>query len=116
MAQENNGLPEVGQTLAEDVRNAQGDLLVKKGVVLTERHMRLLKMWNVAAVQVESASPRAAEPTREQTEYLDRAEAELKAHFGDSLENEVMAEIFRIAVEQRAAQMAASADAAAAPE
>ena len=44
----------------------------------------------------------AVEPTEK---LLDQAEAEIKERFSDSLDNEVMAEILRVAVELRAARI-----------
>jgi len=40
--------------------------------------------------------------------FLDRAEAELTVQFNDTQDNEIMAEIFRVGVQMRAAVLAAS--------
>jgi len=94
-----------GDVVGADVVNAQGAVLVKSGVPLVEKHLRLLKMWGVEKLKVDDGT--AEEHGGEMEAMLDAAEAEIKARFGPSLDNEVMAEILRVAVEQRAAQMSA---------
>ncbi len=42
-----------GRILAADVKNSHGQLLIKKGVEVTDRHVRVLKSWGVVDVQVE---------------------------------------------------------------
>lgn len=54
-----------GMEANEDVRNVNGDMLLVKGTVLTDRHLRMLKMWGVETVQVtgdESTEPDGARP------------------------------------------------------
>lgn len=95
-----------GDVLAQDITNPQGAVLVKAGTPLEEKHLRLLRMWGVEAVRVagegDGADAAAVAPNQ-----LDHAEAEVKRRFGPSLDNEVMAEILRVAVTQIAAREAA---------
>lgn len=44
-----------GRILAADVKNSHGQLLVKKGAEISERHIRALKSWGVVEVQLEGA-------------------------------------------------------------
>ena len=94
-----------GDVLATDLTNSQGATLVKAGVRIGESHMRMLRMWGIESVEIadaETGGGGAVEPTEK---LLDQAEAEIKERFSDSLDNEVMAEILRVAVELRAARI-----------
>ena len=95
-----------GDIVAYDLVNGQGAVLVKAGTALNEGHLRLLRMWGVDTVRVraEDGTENAASAT-EAEKLLDEAEAEIKARFGASLDNEITAEILRVAVEQRAARI-----------
>jgi hypothetical protein len=93
----------VGDIIGADVRNSQGAVLVKTGVGVEERHLRLFKMWGVEKLEIRDGSDGGG--AGELEALLDQAEAEIKQRFGPSLDNEIMAEILRMAVEQRAAKM-----------
>ncbi len=43
-----------GMVLAEKLCNKYGQILLLKGINLTERHARVLKQWNIASVVIES--------------------------------------------------------------
>jgi len=92
-----------GDVAGADVINPQGAVLVKSGVPLQEKHLRLLRMWGVESVKIDDGQEEEGGAGAES--MLDAAEAEIKARFGPSLDNEVMAEILRVAVQQRAARM-----------
>ena len=98
----------VGDIVGGDVLNPQGAVLVKAGVGVEEKHLRLFKMWGIEKLEVRDG--RDDGHAEEFEALLDQAEAEIKERFGPSLDNEVMAEILRVAVEQRAARMSARAD------
>ena len=86
-----------GQTLAENVCNAQQMLLLKKGRRLTASNLQILKAWGVDAVWITKpeTDPEPAIPPG--ADYRD-IEAELIARFGDALADPVMAAICRSAV------------------
>lgn len=44
---------EAGLEVAEDVFNVNGMLLLGKGTMLTDRHIRILKTWGVDSVRIE---------------------------------------------------------------
>ena len=94
-----------GDVVACELTNGQGAVLVKAGTALNEGHLRLLRMWgvNIVRIRAEDGTESAGNATQAE-KLLDEAEAEIKARFGASLDNEVMAEILRVAVEQRAAR------------
>jgi len=43
----------IGMTLAEDVRNNMGRLLLIKNSKLTEKHIRILKIWGINQIKIE---------------------------------------------------------------
>jgi len=100
-----------GEMLGEDVATARGVALMKAGVIVTDELLRTLKMWGVESVWVIQPGDREEalqEASEEWEKLLDEAEANLKQRFGGSLENEIMAEIFRVGVTLRAARLAAA--------
>ena len=99
-----------GDVLANAAANAQGVVLVPAGTSLSEKHLRLLKMWGVDVLQV--TSPDAVDRTGDAVpkELLDQAEDVLGKCFGPSRDNEIMAEIFRVAVQQRVARTVVEED------
>jgi hypothetical protein len=44
---------QVGDVVASDVRDVSGKRLVNKGVALTARHVRALRMWGAEAIAVD---------------------------------------------------------------
>lgn len=96
---------QVGDVLAQDLTNAQGTVLVKANTPLQEAHIRLLRMWGVEKAHI-AAPDSSEEESQSPDACLDAAEAEIKKRFGKSLDNEVMAQILRVAVIQHAAKLA----------
>jgi hypothetical protein len=43
-----------GMILAEDIKNKQGILMLSKGLLLGERHKKVLKTWFITGVLIES--------------------------------------------------------------
>lgn len=41
-----------GMTLADEVRDQQGRLLIPAGTELTERHLRALQLWGIPSVRI----------------------------------------------------------------
>ena len=98
---------EEGDILASGITGNQGVVLVKAGAAVTASHVKLFKQWGILTVQVaESHGPGGAAP-KVQPEHLERAASQLRARFGDSLAGEVMSEVFEVAVNMRAEQLAA---------
>ena len=73
-----------GVEVLSDVFNVNKALVVPKGALLTERHLKVLKMWGVESVNVavegEDGSQSAAQPTLT-PEALTGAEARVKERF-----------------------------------
>ena len=98
-----------GDVLATDLTNSQGAMLVKAGVRIGESHMRMLRMWGIESVEISDAAAGGGGTVEPTEKLLDQAEAEIKERFAGSLDNEVMAEILRVAVELRAVRIATEA-------
>lgn len=97
---------EEGDILAGDIANAQGVVLVKAGAAIKAAHIRLFELWGVLTVQVADAGSGGGRTKEVTEEHREKAQADLKALFGASLEGEIMEEVFRVAAEMRAAKLA----------
>ena len=101
-----------GRILATDVKNAHGQLLIKKGAEVTERHVRVLKSWGVADVQVEGEGEEgdssAGETTVESYDpvLMEKARVEVMERLRyNSIEHPAIDELVRICVRRRAREM-----------
>jgi len=96
----------LGMTLSEDVKDMNGRLLIAKGVTVESRHIRVLKMWGVAEVDVDEADPGPEEAqSGVNTEQMDRAAREIIRVFADlDLEHPAIKEIVKLSIPCRAAQ------------
>lgn len=86
----------VGMLLAADAVNAQQMLLLKKGAVLTENSLHMLKSWGVEAVwiaQEDTADSRVKCPSVSRDDPVE----DMSSRFGDTLEDPIMVEICRSA-------------------
>ena len=105
-----------GMKLAGDLRNEKGAFLLPKATVLTEAHIDNLKRWGVieADIEPESAGPQepasaagTAKPQKRGTRIPQEIIAAAKAHVAKrfkktDLHDEIMREIFRLAVAHKA--------------
>ena len=97
---------EVGMTLANDVHDRAGRLLLGAGVELSQKHLVVLRTWGVMEVDIvggeddNQGSHLPAEITQEQ---LDSAMAALAPLFCNSdLHHPVMRELLRLAALRKA--------------
>ena len=89
-----------GMTLAADVKNKHGNIMIKQGMTLTEKHIMLLKAWGITDADVEGADRDRLHQEEMRTvspEVIAAIENELKAIFPPVDGNELMSEIYRIA-------------------
>ena len=102
-----------GRVLAADVKNAHGQLLIKKAMEVTEKHLRVLKSWGVVEVQVEGdPSDTTDELVVEQfsPEILEQARTEVLARMRhNSIEHPAIDELVRLGVQRRARQLTGAA-------
>lgn len=57
-----------GMEVAADVNNLNGVLMVARGTVLTERHLRILKMWGIESIEIAGGED-GPPPDRTESEY-----------------------------------------------
>jgi len=98
-----------GMSLAEDLRDSRGRFLLPNGADLTERNIRVLKMWGVIeanirgveAEDMEGAAAREIDPA-----LMEAAERTVHGRFRYSgADDPVARELFRLATLRRAEQM-----------
>ena len=99
-----------GSLLHEDVMNAQGMVLLKKGITLEEKHTKILKRWGVKKISVADAAE-AVEDDRDPEEVIAEKtaaiEGELDRKFKDVESNEIMKELKGVVKTIRIDQMKA---------
>jgi hypothetical protein len=89
-----------GMTLAADVKNKHGNIMIKQGMTLTEKHIMLLKAWGITDADVEGADRDRLHQEEMRTvspEVIEAIENELNGIFPPVDGNELMSEIYRIA-------------------
>ena len=90
---------EVGMVFAKDVIDKNGRLLAKEGVTLSEKHLRILKMWGVTEAKIKGVSDKDAEERSKSQidpQLFKIAAAGLKKRYLNSdLNNEAARELFR---------------------
>jgi hypothetical protein len=72
---------EPGMILDEDVHDAQGRLLMPKGTVLTDRHLRAFQLWGILAVGIRGPEGEEPPAPRISPELLAQAEALIRPRF-----------------------------------
>ncbi len=94
-----------GMVLAGDVKDRNGRVLLSAGSEITERHLRIFKMWGILTVQVhgeekeESPLPMTSAPDLEEIQRVEREVAELFCHH--DLSHPFIKELFRLAIFER---------------
>ena len=99
MAQLNLNDIQPGMVLAAPVFNKNGSLLLQKGIVLTEKHVKIFKTWGIAEADIEGYDINKVEEDAYaflSDEEIKEIEAVLVKRFPEIAENDVMKEIFRI--------------------
>ena len=98
-----------GMVLAEDLFHADGRLLLSKCLKLASNHLRVLKIWGVAAAQIESVSDGSRSPTLEEIDpaVLKEAQELTRKQFSHAnVDHPFLGELFRICILRRAQRMA----------
>ncbi len=69
-----------GMVLAQDVLDSNGRILLREGMALTVRHIRIMKTWGVVDADIKDLSSQEAEDqSMAQLDPVARKKAELKA-------------------------------------
>ncbi|SDU09388.1 hypothetical protein SAMN05444156_1919 [Verrucomicrobium sp. GAS474] len=94
---------QVGMTLEKDVKNSHGQVLIRSGMELKERHLTLIRSWGVTEVVVRGEEKPKGEAIDVSPEAYAWAENSLKLRFSKApLNDPVMQEIFRQSVMRKA--------------
>jgi HD-like signal output (HDOD) protein len=99
---------DLGMTLAEDVKDMNGRLLISNGVRIEAPHIRVLKMWGICEVTVEGDDP-VSEGTSSDanTDQMDMAAREIIKAFADlDIEHPVIKEVVKLSIPYRAGRPA----------
>ena len=88
-----------GMTLAADVKNKHGNIMIRQGMTLSEKHIMLLKAWGIAEADVDGFNRDQFHKDEIKTvspEVIEVIEKELHEFFPPLEGNEIMSEIYRI--------------------
>jgi hypothetical protein len=88
-----------GMTLAADVKNKHGNIMIRQGMTLSEKHIMLLKAWGISDADVDGFDRDQLNEEEMKTvspEVIEVIENELRAFFPPLEGNEIMSEIYRI--------------------
>lgn len=98
-----------GMRLASSVMDGNGRLLLGQGAEITAKHVSIFETYGIIEVDVEGASKEAFQSAALEDigeEYVKKADAELQSRFRyTKLENEVVREVYRIALLRKAQQI-----------
>jgi hypothetical protein len=53
----------VGKMLKTDVRNPHGQVLLAQGSIISDKHLRVFRMWGIRAVRVQEGDETTRQPT-----------------------------------------------------
>jgi hypothetical protein len=99
-----------GSTLTKDVKNSQGQLLLRAGTVIQERHLMLLSSWGVVEVDilgdeagVTNPQPFTTAAEAERARRLAEIKESLREKFQHTdLSSPIMAEILELCAQRKA--------------
>jgi HD-like signal output (HDOD) protein len=99
----------VGMILAEDVKDRNGRLLLSSGLALTDKHIRILKIWGVPEADIEGVSRENVEEevlANIPEEFLEAAREYMAVRFRhNDPEHEAVAELMRYCTMRKAQEM-----------
>jgi hypothetical protein len=89
-----------GMVVAADVKNKHGNIMIRQGLALTEKHIMLLKAWGITEAGVEGFDRDQLHQEEMKTvspEVIEAIEKNLCEIFPPFEGNPIMSEIYRIA-------------------
>jgi len=87
-----------GMSLAEDIHNFQGLLLVKKNTTLSKKNIRMLKSWGISRAEIDNdAGQKMQKKTESRNELKKSIEKEMTEKFSGLLDDPIMLEIMTVA-------------------
>lgn len=91
-----------GMKVGKDVIEASGQVLLRTGTEITEKHLHVLRAWGIQQVEIEGEKPVVAEDallTRATPAMLERAHATVAERFYHTdAQHPAIAELIRLAV------------------
>jgi HD-like signal output (HDOD) protein len=98
--------------VCSDVKDRNGRLLVAAGTRLTEKHIRIIRIWGVVEVEIEDIAKKGGVPSSNNVidpVIIRAAEETMRSRFRyNDLGNSAISELFRISVQREASTMAQS--------
>jgi len=98
-----------GMMLAEDVRDRNGRFLASGGTALTDRHIKILKMWGVIEANIRGVTKEEAESDRIvdlDPTALEASETITRSRFAlNDLDHPAVRELFRLCVARKAREI-----------
>lgn len=99
-----------GMILESPVRDQKGRFIIPAGETVTEKHIRICKIWGATDIWVKTSDSDDHAPARSGTEIPEpvrfQAEQKVRERFGgNDLENEFLAKVFDMAVHRKAMEM-----------
>ncbi len=93
--------------LRSDVHDSSGRLLIQRGAIIDEKHLKVLSTWGVAEVDVEGDEVvDAAVVTEIPQEFIEQASQQLRANLiHNDMQHELIKEVFAIAVSRLATSL-----------
>jgi len=88
-----------GMVLSTEVRNKHGNVLLRKGDKLCEKHIMLFKSWGITEADIEGIDKNQVEKKEKEalsTDVMVSIEKELNDLFPDFGDNPLMEEIYRV--------------------
>ena len=88
-----------GMVLASEVKNKHGNVLLKKGDALKEKHIMLLKSWGITGADIEGVDREQVEKSEIEelsSDLMTSIEEGLKSLFPAFGNNPLMKEIYRV--------------------
>lgn len=86
---------ETGMELSADVVDRQGRILLKTGVVLTEKHLRVFHTWGVLEVDIKGDVEQEEVKKIYPPELIEKANKQAKVHFQhNDINHPVIKELF----------------------
>jgi hypothetical protein len=99
----NVAMLKAGMTLAAEVLNEDGHLLIPANVEVSQKHIGLLESWGVPDVHIQESGDGSTEEVRLSLEAIHRAETEVLPIFRhQNMEDATIQELMRISALRRA--------------
>ncbi len=96
-----------GILFSKDVTSPNGQLLLKKGIPVTDKHIKAFKMWGILEFEVEGEEGATqSTPLSFSAEILTQSDALLQKHFfGSDLSNPVLSKIYSFCLNRLATKL-----------